>query len=83
MRNQNTNFMEAFKQSYQNMIAEEDMAPLGSFQKSESGGELYPPAPLVSYQNFSKFELDTLFAIFYFSQDKNQRFLASKELKAR
>ena len=83
MRNQNANFMEAFKQSYKNMITEEDMLPINQSKNQGLGIDIYPQTNLVNSQNFSKFELDTLFTIFYFSKDKNQRYMASKELKTR
>lgn len=66
------------------MITDEDMYSLRiQLQKTQITNELFPPTPLLSFSIYNKLDLDQLFTIFYFSDDKYLRFLAAKELKRR
>lgn len=66
------------------MITDEDLQPLKmNLKKNQKYSDLFPHTPLVSNKLFAKFDLDLLFTIFYFCEDKYQRFLAAKELKSR
>ena len=77
--------MEGFKQSYMNMINNEDM----KFSRDENHAQKFQEdnffnfSPMLSNSILAKVDIDTLFAIFYFQQDDYERLQAAKELKKR
>lgn len=68
-----------FKQSFDNLIEDQDMSVIINSQKREP----YRNLPTIKTSIFNSLDLDTLFCIFNFCKDEYWRYLASKELKQR
>lgn len=78
--------MDYFKESFINMLKDEDSVPpplLNAKTSYDSRNEIFPVSPLVDGDLFSKMELETIFMIFYYQKYEYERYLAAKELKKR
>lgn len=79
-------FLESFKDSYEDSTKDEELYaedPNNLLVAHGTSRSIFPTNKVVSTDHISKFELETLFAIFYLQPDPYWRFLAAKELKRR
>jgi len=77
------NFFQMFEASAKNIPQESDCYPNASTKEKISTRNVYPKRKLVGEHMFERFDVDTLFFIFYFQKDTYEQYLAAKELKKR
>ena len=79
-----SNFLESFENSYLCRTGDEELylQPRGRITR-KGGNDLLPSTQLIGAESVPKFELETLFAMFYLDTDNYLRFLAACELKKR
>jgi len=77
------NFFQMFEASAKNIPQESDCYPNASTKERISTKNIYPKRKLVGEHMFDRFDVDTLFFIFYFQKDTYEQYLAAKELKKR
>lgn len=77
------NFFQMFEASARNVPQESDCYPNASTKERISTKNIYPKRKLVGEHMFERFDVDTLFFIFYFQKDTYEQYLAAKELKKR
>lgn len=87
-----SNFHGCFNSSYKHRTTDEELylKPTGLIEKNgradksdKKSSGLFPEAKMVNSGLIQKFELETLFAMFYLEDDDYLRFSAAKELKKR
>ena len=75
-----SNYRDAFKESYDNILRDQDILPINKNKKEDSP---FPNFPLIEVSNFCKIETETLFIIFYYQQNDFERYVAMREIKNR
>jgi len=77
------NFFEMFEASFKNIPHECDVYPNSITKEKISTKNIYPKRRIVGEHMFERFDVDTLFFIFYFQKDTYEQYLAATELKKR
>lgn len=77
------NFFGVFEASAKNLPQETDYYPNAVTKERVNTKNIYPKRKVVGEHTFERFDVDTLFFIFYFQKDTFEQHLAAKELKKR
>jgi len=77
------NFFSMFETSHKNIARDTDTLPIAATKEKIPTKTVLPKRKIVDESLFEKFDIDTLFFIFYFQKGTYEQFLAAKELKKR